>query len=77
MPTDDVTGARARLFRMRETVRLLNPHGDIPVGTLGSVLGWFTTGGTYVVNFADAGLPGEEACVAEVQADEIALAELA
>jgi hypothetical protein len=58
-------------FSIRDTVRLLNQHGHIPAGSIGRVLGWFVNTGTYVVNFAD-----ESDRVAEVDSDEIALAEL-
>ena len=53
-------------FSMRDTVRLLNQHGDIPAGSIGSILGWFLEEGTYVVNFAD-----ERDRLAEVEADQI------
>lgn len=64
------------MFGIRDVVRLINPHGDIPVGALGSVLGWFTHELTYVVNFPDDTLPDGGVRVAEVRADEIVLAEL-
>ena len=59
-------------FKAKSQVRLLRTRGDIPAGTLGRVLGWFTKDGTYVVNFGDADDPR----VVEVQPDEIELAEL-
>jgi hypothetical protein len=55
-------------LNMRDTVRLLNQHGDIPAGAIGSVLGWFVDLGSYVVNFPDEGPR-----LAEVRADEIDL----
>ena len=58
-------------FSIRDTVRLLNQHGSLPAGSIGRILGWFVYTGTYVVNFGD-----ESASVAEVQENEIALAEL-
>jgi hypothetical protein len=60
-------------FSLLDTVRLRNPHGDIPAETLGRILGRFVGEGTYVVDFADAG--SLEHRVAEVRPDEIALAE--
>ena len=66
-----VTTEDWRGFGLRATVRLLNQHGAIPAGALGSVMGWFVDERTYVVNFADEG-----ARVAEVQPDEIVSAEL-
>ena len=58
-------------YHLRDVVRLLNQHGDIPAGTVGSVIGWFANDLTYVVNFPDEG-----ARVAEVHPDEIVLTEL-
>ena len=67
-----VTNEDARLdFHLRDVVRLLNQHGDIPAGTVGSVIGSFVNDHTYVVNFSEDG-----ARVAEVHPDEIALTEL-
>ncbi len=59
-----------RTFSIRDTVRLLKPHGNIPAESTGSVLGWFLDRGTYMVNFAH-----ERDRTAEVDADQIVLAE--
>ena len=68
----DVTSADERLdYHLRDVVRLLNRHGDIPAGTVGSVIGCFVKDNTYVVNFTEEG-----ARVAEVHPDEIVLTEL-
>jgi len=68
----DVTNEDERLdFHLRDVVRLLNQHGDIPAGTVGSVIGCFVNDLTYVVNFTEEG-----ARVAEVRLDEIVLTEL-
>lgn len=48
----------------------LNRHGEIPAGTIGTVLGWFAYEGTYIVNFRD-----EADRLVEVYPDEIVLAE--
>ena len=65
-----------QVFEIRDVVRLSNAHGDIPAGALGSVLGRFANELSYLVNFPDDALPEGGVRVAEVRADEIALAEL-
>jgi hypothetical protein len=60
-----------RTFGLRDPVRLRYRHGAVEAGTVGSVLGWFSNEGTYVVNFPDADLLNGLVCVIEVRADEI------
>ena len=60
-------------FRLRDIVRLRNPHGDIPAETIGRILGRFVGEGTYVVDFADTDSADHR--VAEVAPEELALAE--
>lgn len=71
-----MTDADKTVFGIRDVVRLRNAHGDIPAGALGSILGWFTTDLSYLVNFPDDDLPDGGVRVAEVKPDEIVRAEL-
>jgi hypothetical protein len=60
-------------FHPNDSVRLLQPHGDVRPGTLGRILGRFAreTGSTYVVSFE-----GDHAQVAgDVRSEEIVLAD--
>jgi hypothetical protein len=60
-------------FHPNDSVRLLQPHGDLRPGTLGRILGRFAreSGPTYVVSFE-----GDHVRVAgDVRSDEIILAD--
>jgi len=58
-------------FRRRDAVRLLDCHGDLPSGAVGSIVGWFARPvPAYVVSFER-----EQPCVLEVRPDEIVLAD--
>ena len=67
----DVTGEDDRAFRLRDTVILLNGHGEIAAGSVGRVIGRFVQGDpTYVVWFE-----GDERRIAEIHPDDLSLAE--
>ena len=55
-------------FNLNDAVRLIGPHGDVPSGSVGRVLGSFPrpTEITYVVSFVDATV-----CVLELHSNEI------
>ena len=60
-------------FQANDSVRLVQPHGDVRPGTLGRILGRFAraTGSTYVVSFE-----GDHVRVAgDVRSEEIVLAD--
>jgi len=58
-------------FRLRDAVRLLDCHGDLASGAVGSIIGWFSHPVlAYVVGFER-----EQPCVLEVRPDEIVLAD--
>ena len=47
-----MTSTPSAAFHVNDTVRLLNPHGDIASGTVGRILGHFPFNKpTYVVSF--------------------------
>jgi uncharacterized protein (UPF0297 family) len=66
-----VTGEEDRAFALRDTVLLLNRHGDIAAGSIGRVIGRFVQGDpTYLVWFE-----GDERRIAEIHPDELVQAE--